>query len=174
MPVVAVGFLALALAPALTRSPAVAQTVVVQPEWPNRYDGASIRPLALSEVEQRFAGQFPGAIARFTDEHRVITLRHVTTPTRKLHPAADCYRGLGYRVSQIALAQRAESSRLQRCFLASKHGRRLRVCEFIEDAAGHSFTDTSAWYWAAVRGESRGPWLAVTTASADIIEVASK
>lgn len=170
----AIGFITLALAPALISGQAEARTAIAQPEWPDRYDGTPIRPLALSEVEQRFAGQFPGAIARFTDERRVITLRHVTAPTRKLHPAADCYRGLGYRISQIALAQRAGSPRLQRCFVASKHGRRLRVCEFIEDAAGRSFTDTSAWYWAAVRGESRGPWLAVTTASTDIIEVASK
>lgn len=196
MSLAAIGFLALALTPALTRSPAVAQAAIAQPEWPSRYDGALIRPLALSDVEQRFAAQFPGAIARFTDERRVITLRHVSAPTRKLHPAADCYRGLGYRVSQIALAQRplqvargeaieeaaqqtnrassAASARLQRCFLASKHGRRLRVCEVIEDAAGRSFTDTSAWYWAAVRGESRGPWLAATTATTDIIEVASQ
>lgn len=174
MSLAAMSFLALALTPMLRSSPAGAQTAIVQPEWPNDYDGARIRPLALSEVEQRFAAQFPGAIARFTDERRVITLRHVTAPTRKLHPAADCYRGLGYSLSQIALAQRAESPRLQRCFLASKHGRRLRVCEYIEDAAGNSFTDTSAWYWAAARGASRGPWLAVTTATADIIEVASK
>ena len=176
MSLAAMGFVALALTPMLRSSPAVAHAAIVQPEWPNDYDGARIRPLALSEVEQRFATQFPGAIARFTDERRVITLRHVTAPTRKLHPAADCYRGLGYRVSQIALAQRADApaARLQRCFLATKHGRRLRVCEYIEDAAGNSFTDTSAWYWAAARGASRGPWLAVTTATADIIEVASK
>ena len=50
----------------------------------------------MSEVEQRFAARFPGAIARFSDGERVIVLRHVERPTRMLHPAADCFRGLGY------------------------------------------------------------------------------
>lgn len=45
-------------------------------------------------------------------------------------------------------------------------GQRLRVCERIEDATGQGFTDTSAWYWAAVIRQSQGPWQALTVASA--------
>ena len=51
-----------------------------------------------------------------------------------------------------------------RCFEAKRAGRRVRVCERIGDAQGQTFTDTSAWYWAAVSGQSRGPWRAVTVA----------
>jgi hypothetical protein len=51
---------------------------------------------------------------------------------------------------------------LQRCFVARQGGTALRVCEQIEDAAGQRFADTSAWYWAATTGRSRGPWRAVT------------
>ena len=51
---------------------------------------------------------------------------------------------------------------IQRCFTARKDGVALRVCEQIEDAAGRRFADTSAWYWAAVLGQSTGPWRAVT------------
>ncbi len=42
--------------------------------------------------------------------------------------------------------------------------------EYIEDATGRGFTDTSAWYWAALSGESEGPWLAVTTASPTLFD----
>jgi exosortase/archaeosortase family protein len=133
-------------------------------EWPSAWDGAALRPLALGEVEQRFAQRFPGAIARMTDGQGVFVLRHVTAPTRMLHPAVDCYRALGYRIAQTRLETDA-SQRLWRCFAAKrKHGETLRVCERIEDARGRSFTDTSAWYWAAAAGESQGPWQAVTVA----------
>ncbi len=62
------------------------------------WDGAPLRPLALSDVEQRFAARLPGAIARTTDGRRTLVLRQVAMPTRMLHPAADCYRALGFRI----------------------------------------------------------------------------
>ncbi len=134
-------------------------------EWPSTWDGAPLRPLALSEVEHRFAQRFPGAVARMTDGQAVFVLRHVASPTRMLHPAADCYRALGFRVAQVRLENDAQQ-RLWRCFSAArKHGETLRVCERIVDADGRAFTDTSAWYWAAAAGQSQGPWQAVTVAS---------
>ena len=139
--------------------------VAVFQEWPSTWDGARLRPLALSEVEHRFAQRFPGAIARMTDGQAVFVLRHVASPTRMLHPAADCYRALGYRVTQVRLEDDAQQRRW-RCFSAArKHGETLRVCERIVDADGGAFTDTSAWYWAAAAGQSQGPWQAVTVAS---------
>jgi exosortase/archaeosortase family protein len=138
-------------------------------EWPREFDGRPIRPLALSAVEQRFADQFPGVIGRFTDGKRSIVLRFVVAPTRMLHPATDCYRGLGYRVLSTALEHEPTPSpsgrpKLRRCFIAERNGQRVRVCERIVDAAGQTFTDTSAWYWAAVMGRSIGPWRAITEA----------
>jgi len=175
VPALGIGFALIAVLPLMKSEPVQAHTRVSQPVWPDYYEGERIRPLALSEVEQRFAAHFPGAIARFTDERHVITLRQVNAPTRKLHPASDCFRGLGYRVSDIALSRREpehtarahgpQGAELQRCFVATRQARSLRVCEVIEDAAGRGFTDTSAWYWAALSGESKGPWLAVTTVS---------
>ena len=29
-------------------------------EWPSQWDGRALRPLALGDVEQRFAARFPG------------------------------------------------------------------------------------------------------------------
>jgi hypothetical protein len=133
-------------------------------ELPARWQGQALRPLALSEVEQRFARQFPGTLARMTDGRHVLVLRAVHRPTRMLHPAADCYRALGYGIARQHL-QLDDERRLWRCFEAARSGQRLRVCERIVDARGAGFTDASAWYWAALLGQSQGPWQALTVAS---------
>ena len=134
------------------------------PEWPREWDGVPLRPLALGELEQRFAQRFPGAIARMTDGKQVLVLRQVQRPTRMLHPAADCYRALGWRIEQARLERDADA-RLWRCFVTRRSGAPgIQVCERIVDAAGTAFTDTSAWYWAAASGQSPGPWQALTVA----------
>jgi hypothetical protein len=133
-------------------------------EFPAQWQGRPLRPLALSEVEQRFARQFPGTLARLTDGREVLVLRAVQRPTRMLHPAADCYRGLGYAIAHEQLRLDAQQQ-LWRCFDATRAGQRLRVCERIVDAAGGGYTDASAWYWSALLGRSQGPWQAITVAS---------
>ncbi|MDP9893636.1 hypothetical protein J2W32_002298 [Variovorax boronicumulans] len=149
---------------AALRAPAAPEAMAASHEWPSQWDGVPLRPLALSEVEQRFADRFPGAIGRMTDGTRTLVMREVKQPTRMLHPAADCYRALGYRIEQARLERDAEA-RLWRCFVAQRHGaQKIRVCERIVDAQGTAFTDTSAWYWSAASGQSTGPWQAVTVA----------
>ena len=133
-------------------------------ELPSEWNGRRVRPLALSAVEERFARAFPGSLARLTDGEQVLVLRTVHRPTRMLHPAADCYRGLGWQVGAQRLQLDAQG-RLWRCFEVERGGARQRVCERIEDAGGRGFTDTSAWYWSALLGESQGPWQAFTVAS---------
>ncbi len=145
-------------------APGEAVAALTSHEWPSEWDGAALRPLALSEVEQRFADRFPGAIGRMTDGRQTLVMRQVTQPTRMLHPAVDCYRALGYRIEQARLERDAQE-RMWRCFVAQRHGaQKIRVCERIVDAQGTAFTDTSAWYWAAASGQSHGPWQAVTVA----------
>lgn len=135
-------------------------------EWPTQWEGRTLRPLALGAVEQRFAARFPGAIGRFDDGRRVLVLREVDAPTRMLHPAADCFRGIGDRIEQPRLERDAQG-RLWRAFVAVAHdGRRLHVRERIEAADGGAFTDASAWFWAAALGSSSGPWRAVTVVEA--------
>ncbi|MDK2124114.1 exosortase Q [Parachitinimonas caeni] len=166
----AVGFAAvLCLSPWTGRANAMPDHVgPVMVEWPSHFDGRPLRPLALSSVERAFLASFPGAIGRFDNGEQVVTLRQVNVATRKLHPASDCFRGLGYQISAIGLLQRPDSHlrapKLQRCFIARKGDRRLHVCELIEDRQGRTFTDVSAWYWSAQTGESTGPWQVVTTA----------
>jgi hypothetical protein len=145
------------LAPA-SHTPAIERHV----EWPTQWDGRTLRPLAISAVEQRFAARFPGAIARFSDGERVLVMRRVDQATRMLHPAADCFRGLGWRIARTQL-ERDGQQRLWRCFEAEGiDGQRLRVCERIEADDGTAFVDPSSWFWAATLGQSRGPWQAVT------------
>jgi exosortase/archaeosortase family protein len=133
-------------------------------EWPTEFEGRPLRPLALSPVELRFAARFPGTVARFEADDRTVVLRDVTQPTRRLHPAVDCYRGSGYAIAAEHLERDAEQ-RFWRCFTATRDGRGLRVCERIVDADGQAFTDVSSWFWAASLARSRGPWRALTVAT---------
>lgn len=144
-----------------TRAPAQSAAV----EWPIEWNGRQLRPLAPNEVEKQFARNFPGFVVRLTDGEQMLVFRHVAKPTRMLHPAVDCYKALGYRIRQERLESDAEN-RLWRCFTASRTDQDLRVCERIENAAGEAYTDTSAWYWAALRHPERGPWQALVTARA--------
>ncbi|MDR2031289.1 MAG: hypothetical protein LBP86_03305 [Azoarcus sp.] len=153
-----------AAAPGLPR--AAAPTADSAVEWPTAWRGRSLRPLALSPVEHRFAQSFPGKIVRLTDERNMLVWRHIARPTRMLHPAVDCYRALGWRIHDEQLEQAEnDANERWRCFIATRADTRLRVCERIEDSAGQGFTDASAWYWAAITGQSSGPWQAVTVAS---------
>ena len=147
--------------------PPGAGTSPTSEELPTQWQGALLRPLALSDVELRFANHFPGSVTRMTDGKQVLVLRTVARPTRMLHPATDCYRGLGYRIRNEQLEVQADQARW-RCFVAERSGgaaRAVRVCERIEDAQGQGYTDTSAWYWASVAGQSIGPWKATTVAT---------
>jgi len=158
----ALALAACALAP-LARSQREPAAVGPAGEAPVQWNGSTWRPMALGAVEQRFAARFPGRIARLTDGEHVLVWREVAAPTRMLHPAADCYRGLGYRIGEARLESDSQQ-RLWRCFVAERDGRRLRVCERIVDAQGQAFTDASSWFWAAQLGRSVGPWQAFTIA----------
>ncbi len=134
----------------------------VAASWPTHFRDQPLTQLPLGDLEQRFARRFPGAIARFTDGHHVLIVRHVTRPTRQLHPAEDCFRALGYTVERprpVVDDQGVQWS----CFDATLAGRRVRVCERIEDLEGRRWIDTSAWFWAAQYGG--GPWRATTVVS---------
>ncbi len=162
----AVMLFACALAPLAAQRGAASGERLERPgsEWPREWQGRALRPLALDAVEARFAARFPGRIVRLTDERSVIVWREVAAPTRMLHPAADCYRGLGYRIDAIRLERDGDGA-LWRTFVARRGERRVRVAERIVDRHGASFADTSAWFWAAELGASTGPWQAITVAT---------
>lgn len=132
--------------------------------WPTSFEGRPLTQLPLSAVERRFAAQFPGQIGRFTDGERTLIVRVMQEPTRLLHPASDCFRGLGYQADPPHVME-DRGGIAWSCFVAQKEGKVQRVCERIYDADGRAWTDVSSWYWAAMLGRTQGPWIALTTAT---------
>ncbi len=153
----------LASAP-LWRAPGEREPVAAAfPGWPSTFEGRPLRELPLSEREARFSQGFPGRIARFTDGRRELIARWVAAPTRQLHSAEDCFRGLGYAISGSSPWLEGEGRPWHR-FTASRGEVRLQVREVLTDDTGGRWTDVSAWYWGALLGRSEGPWWAFTVA----------
>ena len=75
-----------------------AQAAANFPGWPTAFEGRPLTELPLSSREQSFGRDFPGRIGRFSDGTREVILRWVADPTRRLHPASDCFKGSGYAV----------------------------------------------------------------------------
>jgi len=133
-------------------------------EWPTHFRGQPLTQLPPTALELRFAARFPGAVARFTDGEQLLIVRHVRRPTRLLHPASDCFRGVGYAVNETRAMVDAQGVRW-RCFVARRGGQRLRVCERITeslDAGAPAWTDVSAWFWEAQLRRGADRWWAVT------------
>jgi len=125
--------------------------------WPGQYEGREIREMALTRRELAFARNFPGRIGRFSDGDREIIIRWVGAPTRQLHSAADCFRGIGYSIAPLPAEKDANGTAMS-CFRAVHGSDDLKVCEVIRDAEGENWPDVSAWYWHAIIGSTRPPW----------------
>lgn len=146
--------------------------VAIEQDWAFERWNTAKQPLfqlPLSNVEQRFARDFRGAIGRFSDGKSVWVVRHVSQATRMLHSAVDCYRGLGYQVSAPKVVQRADRRRW-RCFIA-KRGQTLQVCERIFDDRQSEWTDVSAWYWETLFQTGKHEGWAVTQVTRSNFEV---
>jgi len=154
--------LIVALAPLLAPTPA-AMVATSFPGWPAQFEGRPLQPLPLSSAEQRFARDFPGRLGRFSDGQREIVLRWVEQPTRKLHPAADCFRGSGYRVSPMPIE--VIEGRAWGRFDARRSGEHWQVREVIVDGSGRAWTDASSWYWSTMREQAQRGWWSITVAA---------
>jgi len=124
-------------------------------EWPATFEGRPLTPLTLGERDQRFARDFPGQVGRFNDGQRELILRHVARPTRRLHPASDCLRAVGFAIEPLP-ARRGPDRTTWGCFAARRGtgaAEHLTVCEQIRDATtGQTWPDASSWYWPALAG----------------------
>src|SRR5262249_45143223 len=132
------------------------------PGWPAQFEGRGLTQLPLSSREGRFAADFPGRIARFSDGRREIVIRWVERETRALHPASDCFKGSGYSIKPLPVRVDPAGHHWG-CFEARRGDESLRVYERIYDAKDkESWSDVSSWYWQAITGKNGGGWWAVT------------
>lgn len=128
--------------------------------------GGDSAELPLSETERGFARSFPGRIAKFGDSRRQYIVRFITAPTRRVHPAEDCFRASGFTIHHLARCPKKLSGS-GACFIPEKDGSKLTVEERLTDREQKTFADVSAWYWAAVRGTSVGPRWSATRVQAE-------
>ncbi|MGD8914841.1 MAG: hypothetical protein PVI97_02940 [Candidatus Thiodiazotropha sp.] len=133
------------------------------PGWPSEYEGKPLTQLELTDKEEVFVKGFPGKIGRFSDGVREMIIRWVERPTRKLHPASDCFKGNGYYITHQPI-QVNEYGVEMGCFTASKDSKRLIVCEYIEARDGKGWSDISAWYWGALLKQSSKGWMSYVIA----------
>lgn len=131
--------------------------------FPKTFEGKQLKQLDLTEREKLFLQGFPGEIKRFTDGNREVIIRYVSTATRKLHPASDCFEGIGYSVKSLPI-RIDENENKWSCFIATKDGENLKVCERIFTISGDSWTDVSSWYWSALSNTSEKGYWAITFA----------
>lgn len=131
------------------------------PGWPASFEGRALCEEPLLPIEQRAVRSFPGRIGKFTDGQRQILLRWVNRPSRSLHSAEVCFRGLGYRVVPGPLTRDNEGT-LWSTFKAERGKERLAVRTLIRDERGHTWQDVSGWFWAAALGRSSSPWWSIT------------
>jgi hypothetical protein len=151
-----------AAAPMLPRRSRAESGTAAAFAWPARFEERPLTELPLTGRDQRFADDFPGRVGRFTDGTREIILRFTTEATRRLHPASDCLKAIGYTTEPLP-ARRGPDGSAWGCFAAHKvDGGDLTVCEQIRDARGRTWPDPSSWYWPALAGSSAGPWWSTT------------
>jgi hypothetical protein len=132
--------------------------------WPTEYEGKKLMNLPLSDKERLFNNGFPGEIRRFTNGEKELIIRRVATPTRKLHPATDCFKGIGYHIKPLPINFNQQQTKMG-CFVASKQGNQaLKVCEYIESIQGRSWSDVSSWYWNEVFKPEPAGYLSVVVA----------
>lgn len=127
--------------------------------WPKKFEGRVLYPLNMTDWERKFAQSFPGRIAKFSDGDNQVMMRWIRQESRQVHSLQDCLRGAGYTVDSPALLIRAGERWTS--FKATKPGKNLVVRERITDSHGRAWTDISEWYWSALTGKTRGPWLAI-------------
>lgn len=130
--------------------------------WPAAFVSADWTRVPLAPRDERFERDFPGAITVFAAPggHTLI-VRMLRQPTRKLHPAADCLRAVGYAIEPRPIFRQAGGVEWAELH-ASRGNDTLRVRERLLGADGRRWTDVSAWYWSAALGRAAGPWWAIT------------
>lgn len=148
-----------ALTPVFHGSSETKKSPKTQVQWETQFEGRALTPLALTENEKKFVRNFDGDIAKFSDGKRIITMKAINSLTRKVHPAADCFTSLGYKIEHIT---EDKSDIGWHTFYAINDKETLKVKEMVRDEHGKTWKEISAWYWAGTLGATKGPWMSYT------------
>lgn len=127
----------------------ITSKIITQPTF---WEGKKLKSLPFSD--------FAGKTGRFTDGEHEIIIRQMTSPTRKLHPASDCYKGIGYNISFLPIFLDKNNNKWN-TFKAYKDNKSFIVHERIYDGYGNNWTDVSSWYWNALLNKNKGPWTSI-------------
>jgi len=107
-------------------------------------------------------------IEHFREGRHEYQVRRIAEPSRRVHPAGECYRATGWQVRSLPMRvipardQGVLSGPLRwGCFEASRGGERVEVCETFVDRTGQSWSDAGSWWWSALFARAGGPWLGV-------------
>ena len=130
-------------------------------DFPTTWEGKNLKRLPLTLKEERFYQNFPGYTAKLSDGNTLYIFRWLVQPTRQLHPASDCFKGMGYQIKPLPLAV-DKKKHLWGRFQATYQQEQFEVTERIYTHSGQSWSDVSSWYWATLLGQTKGPWWAVT------------
>ena len=143
--------------------PAAQAGTMDEPAWPTTFGGKPLTRVELQPYEQRYAAQFPGRMARFSDGSRQIMFQWLPTHSRSVHSASQCLQNVGYLVEHGPIIVDESGVRWSSCE-ARRGATAIRLRERIEDAHGGHWQDVSSWYWDATLGRSRGPyWVVIVT-----------
>jgi len=146
------------LVQALSGPPHVStESPVAHENIPTYFHHQALTPVPFTDKEAAFYRNFPGNAAAFIQGDRRLIWRMVEQPTRKMHPARDCFRGMGYRIEELGL-RKDPYEKVWSSFLAHRDDESLRVSEAIHDATGGTCSDVSAWFWEACLNPDQGPW----------------
>jgi exosortase/archaeosortase family protein len=153
---------ALLAAAAPLLSPLKSTAGVSIPPQLHHFHGLPVTRIALSPVEEKFYGDFPGSIAVYEGSGFKLTVRHVTRATRKLHPASHCLRAEGFLIGHKTTRTDGEGNRWL-SYTASRNGSSWEVSErILRRDDRRQWAEISEWYWSAFFHPQQGPWIAET------------
>ena len=152
-----------------SHDPEAVESDKTQINWPVKIEGRVLKEVPVYNENKKlksFLADFPGQVKIFSDGERIYIIRFVRKITRKLHPASDCYRAAGYRVEFQPMIIKSAGEHWS-SFRASRADREVMVRERITDSLGNQWSEPGAWYWSALKNETKAPWWGITVEEGD-------
>ncbi len=139
---------------------------------PTTFNGFVLEELNTSEHERAFYDNFPGKTALYklkSSNGEQIFFRYLETPSRKLHPAEECYKANGtdcvaMEKKIIRVEELSQSPITWGQFKIKENGSEYIIRQAVISLGGkENYSDIPSWYWLTVFSDNDpGPWLAIT------------